>query len=128
MRFSIVYSICVVGLALGCQSSKVSTEGPAASAPQNLPSVAPNFENVIERFAFSCCAYQRYAQPIWKTILQKHPDLYIGMGDNVYSSLVQDRSFSEAYKTLLQIHDFVSFRALSAITSMAMPWSLFNGP
>ena len=39
----------------------------------------------IDRIAFGSCAKHWQAQPIWNAIIQKKPDLFLFLGDNIYA-------------------------------------------
>ncbi len=39
----------------------------------------------LERIAFGSCAKQDQPQPIWDTIIEQRPDLFLFIGDNIYA-------------------------------------------
>ncbi len=45
----------------------------------------PMPEGQIERIAFGSCAKQWQYQPIWKTVINEQPDLFLFLGDAIYA-------------------------------------------
>ena len=39
----------------------------------------------VERIAFGSCAKHWQPQPIWEAIIEKGPDLFLFLGDNIYA-------------------------------------------
>lgn len=39
----------------------------------------------IDTIAFGSCAKQALPQPVWDTIVQEHPDVFLFIGDNIYA-------------------------------------------
>jgi alkaline phosphatase D len=95
---------------IGCQTGVKKTD---ASSSQLQGEVVAELKanGPIERIEFGSCAQPRQPQPIWSTMLAQNPDLYIGMGDNVYASSSEDRPVKKAYEMQAQIPEFKSFRA-----------------
>lgn len=58
----------------------------------------------INKIAFSSCADQNQLQPIWKTIIQNQPDLFLFMGDTIYN--MPDEPISAQYKKLDKISEY----------------------
>lgn len=69
-----------------------------------------DFSKPPEVVAFGSCADQNSPQPIWKSIGENSPDLFLFMGDNIYASGPGQKSMSEQYWKLSRITDFRSFR------------------
>lgn len=89
------------------ENSLANTSSPATEAePPPLPDTAKK----IQVFSFGSCAIQNKPQPIWTTILNHHPDIYLGLGDNVYASSPQDKPIAKAYERQLQFPEFKTFR------------------
>ncbi|WP_144392918.1 alkaline phosphatase D family protein [Pleionea sediminis] len=59
---------------------------------------------------FGSCAYQDRVQPIWATIMQHNPDLFVLMGDNVYIDSTDEQDMKNAYQELAQKEHFQQFR------------------
>ncbi len=64
----------------------------------------------LTRIEFGSCAQPRQPQPIWAVMLEHQPDLYIGLGDNVYASSPEDKPIQKAYELQAQIPEFKIFR------------------
>ena len=69
-----------------------------------------DFGNAPEVVAFGSCADQNKPQPIWSTIEKNNPDLFIFLGDNIYSYKSDSIPVSEQYKKLGRIPEFRSIR------------------
>ncbi|MGI9244388.1 MAG: alkaline phosphatase D family protein [Verrucomicrobiales bacterium] len=54
----------------------------AVAAPPDAWQPLP--EGPVERIAFGSCAKHWQAQPIWGAIIDKKPDLFLFLGDNIY--------------------------------------------
>lgn len=68
-------------------------------------------EKAPTKIAFASCSHQKNPQPIWETMLDQKPELYIGMGDNVYASKPEDQPILEQYKIQAQVPEFKKFRS-----------------
>ena len=81
--------------------------------------------SIVTTIAFGSCAKERLPQPVWETILQHSPDVFLFIGDNQYADIWQkDESidkltmepvtkagrFDEAYAELAAIPEFAAFR------------------
>lgn len=115
MRGSGLLFLALVFIA-GCKTSGPSgsdTSGltPVKNRVVKLGSAALLSPNTpLSRIAFGSCADPAKPQPIWKVISSKRPQLWVGMGDNVYLSKQEPRAFNKAYYAQLQIKDFAEFR------------------
>jgi alkaline phosphatase D len=69
-----------------------------------------DYGKVPQVVAFASCADQNKPQPIWDTIGSHKPDLFIFMGDNVYSSTKETKPPSEQYEKLSNIPEYRRFR------------------
>lgn len=70
----------------------------AQGAPQ--PSWSPpRADQRLSRIAFGSCLDQRYAQPIWRQVVEAKPDLFLMLGDNVYGDAAGSelKELKEAY-------------------------------
>ncbi len=103
---------------IGCSTEPKPTSSSAENALLNTSSSTtevelpplPDTTKKIQVFSFGSCAIQSKPQPIWTTILNHHPDIYLGLGDNVYASSPQDKPIAKAYERQLQFPEFKSFR------------------
>lgn len=87
--------------------AKVKIEPPRSNelVPRGIDvTVAPS------RIAFGSCAHQDQPQPIWDTILDNKPELFIFAGDNVYASKPENKPIGEQYKKLNNNLKFRNFR------------------
>lgn len=61
---------------------------------------------VLERIAFGSCASQEKPQPIWKTVIQKSPDLFVFIGDNVYADTEDMTVMKNKYARLAEKEEY----------------------
>ena len=54
----------------------------------------------IQHIAFGSCAMQFKPQPIWETIAEQEPDLFLFLGDNIYADYDGSSLFSPTAETL----------------------------
>ncbi|HMP01019.1 MAG TPA: alkaline phosphatase D family protein, partial [Gemmatales bacterium] len=73
--------------------------GVAALAPVSAAPVQTDAD-VIQRIAFGSCARESKPQPIWDTILALRPQIYIGLGDNIYGDTEDMELLREKYAKL----------------------------
>ncbi len=59
---------------------------------------------------FGSCANQNYEQPIWSSINNHNPDLFILMGDAIYPNNKNQKGFEQAYAKLAAIPGFAELR------------------
>ena len=78
----------------------------------------PLFAQQIQ-IAFGSCASLEYPQPIWSTIADLKPDLFVTLGDIVYSDTEDMTQMREAYA---QMDTVVSFKALRSICPVEGIW------
>jgi len=57
-------------------------------------------KGTIQRIAFGSCAMQFKPQPIWNTIANQKPDLFLFLGDNIYGDFDGIKSFTPTVETL----------------------------
>jgi len=72
-----------------------------ALAPLDWQPLPPANKPVI-KIAFGSCLHQNKPQPIWQSIAATSPDLFLMLGDNVYSDIksADSRELKTAYATL----------------------------
>lgn len=90
------------------ESTKNDTDELPDYDNSQVPSLDTNLE--MQTFSFGSCAIQNKPQPIWTTILNQKPQLYLGLGDNVYASRPEDKPISKSYKKQMQFAEFANFR------------------
>jgi len=54
-----------------------------------LPIVTQSAERPPSRIAFGSCIKQSNPQPIWNTIVESEPDLFLFIGDNIYGDSIE---------------------------------------
>lgn len=69
-----------------------------------------DFGATIKRIAFGSTANQNFPQPIWPTILNINPDIFLFMGDTVQTLNSDQKPTSEQYRKLNSIPEYRAFR------------------
>ena len=69
-----------------------------------------NAEEPLTRIAFGSCANENRPQPIWETINEMKPQLFIFTGDNVYADTADPVKLAKSYEELAAIPDFAALR------------------
>ncbi len=80
-----------------------------------LSGLARAGEEPLTRIAFGSCANEKRAQPIWGTIRQLEPQLFIFTGDNVYADSADPAVLSASYDKLAAQPDFAALRSSSRV-------------
>src|SRR5438046_491914 len=57
-------------------------------------------ESLLSRVAFGSCAKQDKPQPIWDAVVERKPELFVFLGDNIYAD-TQDMDVMRAKYALL---------------------------
>ena len=79
IKILIVLSIFFLGSISSCQTKK------EASTNKSVVSSIPVDESkTLTRIALGSCNRSDYKQPLWQPIVEKKPDLWIWLGDNIY--------------------------------------------
>lgn len=102
----------IASVLLGTAAVWAQWEPPTPSAPAPLAE-----STILTRIAFGSCADEEARQPIWKAIARENPDLFLFIGDNVYSDYnrggrVETPGPAEldySYDRLAKNEDFVRF-------------------
>lgn len=68
-------------------------------------------EQPLQRIAFGSCAEQDDPQPIWNSILESKPDLFLFIGDNIYGDTEDMKILDQKYKKLGAKPEFMKFRS-----------------
>ena len=76
-------------------------------------------DTALTRIAFGSCARQNKDQPIWQRIIDWQPELYIGMGDNIYAD-TEDMDVMRA--KYAQLAAKPGFAQLHRTTPMIATW------
>jgi alkaline phosphatase D len=69
----------------------------------------------LSRIAFGSCANEKRPQPIWETIGEMKPQLFIFTGDNVYADSADPEKLAESYRRLAAIPGFAALRKSTPI-------------
>jgi alkaline phosphatase D len=69
-----------------------------------------DFGATIKSVAFGSSANQDLPQPIWTTILNQKPDVFLYMGDTIQTLKPEQKPIGEQYKKLNKIPEFRAFR------------------
>jgi len=81
-----------------------------AASPAGKPLQTP-----ISRIAFGSCLGQDLPQPIWKPVLAAKPDIFVFLGDNVYSDTDDEKRLRAAYAKLAAQPGFQQLRKATTI-------------
>lgn len=57
-------------------------------------------EGAVHRIALGSCANQNLSQPIWDSVIESRPDLFLFLGDNVYADTTEPGEMRAAYEKL----------------------------
>jgi alkaline phosphatase D len=74
---------------------------------------------MINVIAFGSCAEQYKPQPVLQRVVEKNPDLFIYLGDNIYSDTYSMDTLRKNYQTLASKPEF---QALKAAAPMLATW------
>lgn len=75
-----------------------------------IESRAVNDDQPLANIAFGSCFNQDQEAPIWKTISQSNPELFIFLGDNVYASHSSQKPIADQYRKLDQVEGYRALR------------------
>lgn len=92
--------------------STATIAGPSTDAPEAS-------EEPLQTIAFGSCLRQGRKQPVWDAIIDRDPDLFLFMGDNVYAD-TRDPSVMRKHYTRLASQP--GFRRLSGTTPVLATW------
>jgi alkaline phosphatase D len=82
------------------------------SACTSAPKVAPlQTEKTYQHIQFGSCNHPRLPQPIWSVALKNDPEVYIHLGDMIYSYTPDDRPRTKMYAMQAQVPEFKAYRA-----------------
>jgi alkaline phosphatase D len=105
---AIVYIIVIIAFLSSCTQKDSSSTDVAK---------LPGSEKEFSRIAFGSCAFQWDEQPIWNTIANAEPDLFLFIGDAIYGDWdgekvydVTDKSLTREWGLLASNKNFNSFQ------------------
>jgi alkaline phosphatase D len=81
--------------------------------------VAATGDKVSQRIAFGSCAVQDKPMPVWSAVVDREPDVFLFLGDNVYADtgayklMPSPRNYEVAYERLKKNPDFNKFLVAS---------------
>lgn len=77
-----------------------------------------NPTNTVDRVCFGSCSSQDKSQPILNTIVNKHPDLFIYLGDNIYGDTENMNILEKKYYNLCIKPEFINL--ISHVKTLAV--------
>jgi len=75
-----------------------------------VPATSRADEKILTRIAFGSCAHQEKPLPIWKSIVQTKPELFLMLGDNIYADTDDMKVMKEKYDKTNAHPDFQELR------------------
>ena len=112
----------LVSLAFTLLITSVSSGQDVAERPFPVPDGAPIIEKttgLISRIAFGSCGNQNKSQPILKQVIDRKPDLFCYLGDNIYGD---SRSLAVLRAKYLKLAEKPEFQALRAAMPLIATW------
>lgn len=79
-------------------------------AQLNIPYRSLDTNKDLTLIGIGSCSDQNLPQPIWKTIKEANPQLFIMMGDNVYASKKEDKPIIDQYIKMNSINEYKDLR------------------
>jgi alkaline phosphatase D len=80
-----------------------------------LPLTDSSAEAPLQRIAFGSCAHQDQPQPIWDSIVESSPNLFIFLGDNIYGDTEDMALLREKYQRLAAQPGLIKLRTLCPV-------------
>lgn len=77
-----------------------------------------SLETLPVRIAFGSCSKQSSPQPILRKVVEKEPDLFIYLGDNIYGDTKDMNVLREKYEMLGEKDEFQKLRASTRVVSI----------
>ena len=112
----------LVSLAFTLLITSVSSGQDVAERPFPVPDGAPIIEKttqLISRIAFGSCGNQNKPQPILKQVIDRKPDLFCYLGDNIYGD---SRSLDVLRAKYLKLAEKPEFQALRTAMPLIATW------
>ena len=88
-------------------------------AQANLPYRSLDTSKELSTIGFGSCSDQNLPQPVWDVISTHNPNLFLMMGDNIYSSKPEDRPFIDQY---IKLNNNPSYRKLRESIPFLATW------
>lgn len=111
------------GLIGAITQSNTSYRGPiidlSKEARANLPYRSLDTSKELTTVGFGSCIDQNAEQPVWDIIQNNNPDLFLMLGDNIYSSRSDDRPFIDQY---IKLNSNASYRKLRETIPFLATW------
>lgn len=76
----------------------------------NIPYRSLDTNKDLTLIGLGSCSDQNQPEPIWKTIKEANPQLFIMMGDNVYASRKEDKPIIDQYIKMNRISEYKDLR------------------
>ena len=94
--------------------------GCAALAHSAIPGSDPNpaLGRTLTRIGFGSCADQSKSQPIWDAILERHFDLFVFLGDNIYADTHDMAALRQDYAMLAAQPGFKRLRETTSVVAI----------
>ncbi len=78
--FLCLFILLFINLNYSCQPKKATS-----ITESNVSSISVDESKTLTRIALGSCNRSDYEQPLWQPIVDKKPDLWIWLGDNIYA-------------------------------------------
>lgn len=83
-----------------------------------MPRFGQNQQKPISKIVFGSCLDQEKKAPIWTPMLQEKPDIFMMIGDNIYSDTDNPAVLRRNYQKLIQSRPFQQMRQQSQILAI----------
>lgn len=98
-------SFCLFLLSFtSCKNENQSDSKPNVLNKENFN--VDSFDFIV---AFGSCNKQNFKQPLWKSIADQNPDIFVWGGDNIYADTEDMNKMAEAYKTQINNPEYAEF-------------------
>ena len=84
-----------------------------------VPSIAVDESKTLTKIALGSCNRSDYEQPLWQPILEKKPDLWIWLGDNIYGDTEDMQALAANYA---RQKNNTEYQKLLSITPVVGVW------
>lgn len=98
---------------IGSSSTKAKSRPMVDSSKEaqlNIPYRSLDTNKDLTLIGMGSCSDQNLPEPIWKTIKEANPQLFIMMGDNVYASRKEDKPIIDQYIKMNSITEYRDLR------------------
>ncbi|MGQ0829884.1 MAG: alkaline phosphatase D family protein [Bacteroidota bacterium] len=80
----------------------------------------PVVPTILTKLAFGSCSYQGYAQPTLLTAITKNPDLFIYLGDNIYTDSYIPADVQNSWENMIWMQP--EYHHIRAATNLLATW------